>query len=510
MGMQQGALWWGQPTKCCSTNRRPLWEGALGQRRPQQLQGGQAQEQGSRQEVVRQGKGQQQSALFWASQAWQASAGSSPGHHQEALGPRQDAAKALELRAQGRGPPALQQEPQEQLQAVLVEGRGSRSQAAAAPQAVVQHLSLSQTLGSSSAHCRQRCPRKLGSRSRCCWGSTSESKDFDRVCSSCPCSDTPICSRTIPSGQRRLVTVLSVLTLFYTCASHTASMTCVTTPISKPCSSHLLSPTCPPLPNRRSGKNTHEFIEGIIALLKGPSTVHLLAGFVSFLPKDKQSWFLEVVKTHSLNAAMAPVTSASAAAAAVKAAAAAAGVAAAGAGGAPGRPGSAPAAGGARQGQPGAGAAGGSGGAQAAGQGRPGSAGAGQAKPGLVPGQRPAGAGGTAGAAGAGGMARPGVPGSAAPVANSTSMGKGMQQQKVQLPAKRPAPGADAAGPSKILQPLNASSLPQAGGAMGGRGPGGQGLGGAAAVAGAGGPGPNKKAKEGSSGEAASHGGWSC
>ncbi|GAX78033.1 hypothetical protein CEUSTIGMA_g5475.t1 [Chlamydomonas eustigma] len=48
----------------------------------------------------------------------------------------------------------------------------------------------------------------------------------------------------------------------------------------------------------RQARDTQHFIEGITQLLKGSSTVHLLQGFVAFLPKADRVWFGEVVKTH--------------------------------------------------------------------------------------------------------------------------------------------------------------------------------------------------------------------
>ncbi|KAF5829553.1 hypothetical protein DUNSADRAFT_15935 [Dunaliella salina] len=55
----------------------------------------------------------------------------------------------------------------------------------------------------------------------------------------------------------------------------------------------------------RSGKNAQQLIEGLLALLKGPATVHLLQGFTHFLPKSDQPWVREVIKTHMDAAAAA-------------------------------------------------------------------------------------------------------------------------------------------------------------------------------------------------------------
>ncbi|GFH19872.1 uncharacterized protein HaLaN_16898, partial [Haematococcus lacustris] len=44
-----------------------------------------------------------------------------------------------------------------------------------------------------------------------------------------------------------------------------------------------------------SGQNTQQLMEGLVVLLKGPATRHLLAGFVSLLPKSERPKFSQMV-----------------------------------------------------------------------------------------------------------------------------------------------------------------------------------------------------------------------
>jgi hypothetical protein len=48
-----------------------------------------------------------------------------------------------------------------------------------------------------------------------------------------------------------------------------------------------------------ASKDTHGFIEGAVALLKGGATVHLLGDLGAYLPRDQRPWFSEVVRTHA-------------------------------------------------------------------------------------------------------------------------------------------------------------------------------------------------------------------
>ncbi len=47
-----------------------------------------------------------------------------------------------------------------------------------------------------------------------------------------------------------------------------------------------------------SGKDAHKFIEGLLAALKGPRTVHLLPSFTAFIPRAERNWFSATVDTH--------------------------------------------------------------------------------------------------------------------------------------------------------------------------------------------------------------------
>ncbi|KAJ9513932.1 hypothetical protein QJQ45_021051, partial [Haematococcus lacustris] len=59
----------------------------------------------------------------------------------------------------------------------------------------------------------------------------------------------------------------------------------------------------------KSGQNTQQLMEGLVVLLKGSATRHLLAGFVSLLPKSERPKFSQMVSAQAATSALAPATS---------------------------------------------------------------------------------------------------------------------------------------------------------------------------------------------------------
>ncbi|GIL94351.1 hypothetical protein Vretimale_579, partial [Volvox reticuliferus] len=53
----------------------------------------------------------------------------------------------------------------------------------------------------------------------------------------------------------------------------------------------------------RTSKDLHAFVDGVVALLRGPSTCHLLRGVAAFMPKTEREWFNNIIAVHMRAAA---------------------------------------------------------------------------------------------------------------------------------------------------------------------------------------------------------------
>ncbi|GIL94350.1 hypothetical protein Vretimale_579 [Volvox reticuliferus] len=53
----------------------------------------------------------------------------------------------------------------------------------------------------------------------------------------------------------------------------------------------------------KTSKDLHAFVDGVVALLRGPSTCHLLRGVAAFMPKTEREWFNNIIAVHMRAAA---------------------------------------------------------------------------------------------------------------------------------------------------------------------------------------------------------------